>query len=128
MKPTPSPISATMQPTFPLPDPDAVLAEATLNAAKCLGMSQAQLGQALGRDRSRLKASIRVESKAGELALMIIRCYRSLFAMVDGDAEAMKHWMHVHNYGTGGIPIDQITTIQGLVTVTGYLDAIRGKV
>jgi len=110
------------------PEPDSVLAEAALNAGKALGLSQVQLGLALGRNRSRLKASIKVDSKTGELALLLIRTYRALFAMVDGDAAVMKHWMHTYNLGTGGIPAEQVQSIQGLAAVIGYLDAIRGKV
>lgn len=109
-------------------DDDAVLSEATLNAAQLLGLTRTQLGKVLGRDRSRLKSSIRVDSKAGELALLLIRVYRALYAMVDGDDAVMQHWMRTPNTGTGGTPAEQVQSVQGLTEVLAYLDAIRGKV
>jgi len=109
-------------------DQDAVLAEALLNAGQQLGLTRKQLGQVVGRDRTRLKDGLRPSSKAGELALIFIRCYRGLYALVDGDKETMRHWMKTPNRGTGGIPLEQVQTTAGLVTVLNYLDAIRGKV
>ncbi|MEE9320089.1 MAG: MbcA/ParS/Xre antitoxin family protein [Granulosicoccus sp.] len=117
-----------MNQPHPKPDVHAVLAEATLAAAESLGMSQAELGKVIGRDRSRIRQGIRTDSKSGELALLLIRCYRGLYALVDGDADIMRHWMATNNRGTGGIPAEQIQSVQGLTSVLGYLDAIRGKV
>jgi len=39
----------------------------------------------------------------------------------------MKHWMRTENLHTGGVPAEQVRTVQGLVGVLEYLDAIRGK-
>jgi hypothetical protein len=39
----------------------------------------------------------------------------------------MKHWMHTYNHHTGAVPAEQVKSVQGLVTVMEYLDAIRGK-
>lgn len=110
------------------PNADTVLAEATLNAASALGLTQAELAQVIGRNRSRLKTSIRVEEKSGELALLLVRIYRSLYALVDGETEQMKHWMRTLNQGTGGVPREQVISVQGLTRVVAYLDAIRGKI
>ena len=104
-----------------------VLAEATLAASEALGLSKSGLGRVIGKDRSRLKQGIRIDSKPGELALLLIRCYRGLYALVDGDESVMRHWMSTYNHGTVGIPCEQVETIQGLSQVLGYLDAIRGK-
>ena len=49
-------------------------------------------------------AGIDPASKAGELTLLLIRAYRSLFALVGGDAGQMRHWMHTRNLHTGGCP------------------------
>ena len=109
-------------------DRNEVLAEAALNAASAIGLSQAQLGQLIGRNRTRLRESIRVDNKAGEYAVLVVRIYRSLYALMDGNPAHMKHWMVTHNHGTRGIPRDQMQTLIGLVEVVNYLDAIRGKV
>jgi hypothetical protein len=103
-----------------------VLTKALINAGKGLGLSQSQLGAIVGRDRSSLGRGLDPESKAGELALLVIRCYRSLYALVGGDAEAMRHWMHTGNRDTGGVPAEQLQRVAGLVQVVDYLDALRG--
>ena len=105
-----------------------VLAEAFGNAGRQLGMSQADLGGIIGKDRSAIsRGRIDPDSKAGELALLFIRCYRALYVLTGGDPRQMAHWMHTENRHTGGIPAEQVKSVQGLMTVVEYLDAIRGK-
>ncbi len=109
-------------------DKASVLAEALLNAGKHLGMSQADLGEVIGKDRSAVsRGRIDPASKPGELALLFIRCYRALYVLVGGADEQMKHWMHTENRHTGGVPAQQVKSVQGLVAVLEYLDAMRGK-
>ncbi len=109
-------------------DKASVLAEALLNAGKHLGMSQADLGEVIGKDRSAVsRGRIDPASKPGELALLFIRCYRALYVLVGGGDEQMKHWMHTENSHTGGVPAQQVKSVQGLVAVLEYLDAMRGK-
>lgn len=112
------------------PDAAAVLSSALLNAGKELGLSQSEIGAVIGRDRTAFsrRAGIDPASKTGELALLLIRAYRSLFALVGGDTGQMRHWMHTVNLHTGGIPAEQIRSVAGLSRVVEYLDAIRGKI
>ena len=109
-------------------DARIVLTKALLNAGKHLGLSQAELGKVVGKDRTSISRGISETSKAGELALLFIRCYRSLYVLVGGDSGDMKHWMHTNNLHTGGIPAEQVKTVAGLTRVVDYLDALRGKV
>ena len=109
-------------------DKASILAEAYINAGKSLGLSQVDLGDIIGKDRSAIsRARIDPSSKAGELALLFIRCYRALYVLVGGNAQQMQHWMHTENLHTGGVPAAQTKTVQGLITVMEYLDAMRGK-
>jgi hypothetical protein len=109
-------------------DPASVLSEALVNAGKQLGMSQADLGHIIGKDRTAIsRGRIDPASKAGELALLFIRCYRALYVLVGGHPQQMQHWMQTENLHTGGIPAEQIKTVQGLIGVLEYLDAMRGK-
>jgi hypothetical protein len=110
-----------------LPEPGTVLAKAARNAAQALGLSQVELGEVIGRARSSLARPLDPSSKSGELAALLIRCYRSLFVLTGGEPEAMSHWMTTFNLHTGGVPREQIRQVQGLVAVTEYLDAVRGK-
>lgn len=115
------------------PAPESVLAKAVLNAAEQLGLKQAELAAVLGVHRtavSRLKQSQALDptSKQGELALLLIRLARALFALTGGDPVWIKHFMQSPNQVTGGIPAQQIQSIQGLMSVLQFVDAIRGKV
>lgn len=115
------------------PTEEYVLAKAVLNASEQLGLKQAELAAVLGVHRtaiSRLKQNQSLDplSKQGEIALLVVRIARALFALTGGDAEWIKHFMHTHNNVTGDIPAKQIESIQGLMTVVQFVDAIRGKV
>jgi hypothetical protein len=90
---------------------------------------QTDIGAVIGRDRTSLRRGIDPDpdSKAGELAALLVRVYRSLYVLVGGDGEPMKHWMSVQNQHTGGVPRDQVRSVSGLTRVVEYLDAIRGK-
>jgi DNA-binding XRE family transcriptional regulator len=117
----------------PKATPEAVLAKALLSAAEQLGLKQAQLAAILGLHRtaiSRLKQNpvLAVDSKQGELALLVVRIARALFALTGGDKDWIQHFMHTPNKVTGGVPAQQMQTIQGLITVLQFVDAIRGKV
>jgi hypothetical protein len=109
--------------------PDQVLGKALVKAGKELGLTQADLGSIVGRDRSAIsRQSLDPGSKSGELALLVIRAYRALYVLVGGDAKQMKHWMHTTNRHVGGVPAELIRSVQGLNRVVEYLDAIRGRV
>ncbi len=115
------------------PAADAVLAKAVLRAAEQLGLKQSELAAVLGMHRtavSRLKTTATLDpaSKQGELALLLLRLARALFALTGGDQEWMRHFMRTPNNVTGGVPANQIETIQGMATVLQFVDAIRGKV
>jgi len=109
-------------------DNGAVLAKAVKNAASALGFTQTELADIIGRDRSSLSRGIDPESKSGELARLFIRCYRALHALVGGDTQNMVHWFATNNKHLHGTPKELVHSIQGLVAVLRYLDALRGKV
>ena len=113
-------------------DPQLVLAKAVLNAADQLGLKQADLAAVLGVHRtavSRLKQNptLDPQSKQGELALLLIRVARALYSLAGGDPDWIKHFMHSPNKVTGGIPAQQVQSIQGLMQVLQFVDAMRGK-
>ena len=69
------------------------------------------------------------DAKRLELALMLIRIYRSLFAIVGGDKTKMQHWMHTYNrHLNQQAPIELVKSIQGMYTTVRYLDAMRGRI
>jgi hypothetical protein len=111
------------------PDASRVLGQALLAAGRELGLTQADLGRIIGRDRTALsRRTLAPDSKSGELALLVIRAYRSLHVLVGGETRQMRHWMHTSNLHLGGVPAELARTVPGLMRVVEYLDALRGRV
>ena len=113
------------------PDPAAVVAKAALAAAERLGLSNRHLASVIGLSEasvSRMQRGRGVDpsSKEGELALILARLFRSLDALVGGDDTKARAWLHAMNDHLGGVPAERIRTVEGLVDVVQYLDAMRG--
>lgn len=112
--------------------PAAVLAKATMAAAARLGLRNRRLAEIIGTSEasvSRLRSGRGLDpaTKEGELALLFLRLYRSLDALVGGEDVKARAWLHAHNDHVGGVPADRISTVEGLVDVVQYLDAMRGR-
>jgi transcriptional regulator with XRE-family HTH domain len=109
-----------------------VLTRAVLRAAERLGLNQRELAAVLGLSPSTLsrlpRRPLDPATKEGELAILFVRLYRSLDALLGGDAEKARRWLHADNRHLGAVPADLVRTITGLVHVIEYLDALRGKV
>ncbi len=113
------------------PDRGQVLAKATVSAAARLGLRNRDLALTIGSSEasvSRLQQgrSINPDSKEGELSLLFLRLFRSLDTLVGGEEAKAHAWMHAMNDHVGGVPADRIRTVEGLVDVVQYLDAMRG--
>jgi hypothetical protein len=114
-------------------DPGQVLGKAVLRAATELGLSTRELARTIGTSAaslSRLSHGQRVldpASKEGELALLVVRVFRSVDALLGGSGEAVRAWMRAANTHLGGVPAERMQSVEGLVEVAGYLDAMRGK-
>ena len=119
-------------PVLPSPSTPTVLTRAVLRAAEHLGLRNRELALILGASEasiSRLNASRRIDpaSKEGELALLFLRLFRSLDALVGGSDAAARAWLHAPNDHLGGVPAERIRLAEGLVDVVQYLDAMRGR-
>jgi hypothetical protein len=113
-------------------EPAAVLGKALLSAAGRLGLRPRQMATILGVSEASLSRvahgrGIDPGSKEGELALLFLRLYRSLDALVGGDDERARAWLHAMNDHLGAVPAGRIVTVEGLVDVVQYLDAMRGR-
>ena len=119
--PTPSPRS----------DAGVVLATATQRASALLGLTGAALARVIGVSEASVSRIARGEralppgSKEGELALLLVRLYRSLDALVGNDEARRLAWMRSHNDALNGVPAVLILGAQGLVATVEYLDAMR---
>jgi len=63
-----------------------------------------------------------------KLALLFIRVYRGLFAILGGNQAAMREWLRQNNLALQGQPLAKIQTIMGLSSTVNYVDAMRGKI
>lgn len=115
------------------PDASTVLTKALLRASERLGLSQAALARTIGVSEAtasrvaRGRSVIDPTTKEGELALMLLRAFRSLDALVGGDAEATRAWMRAENDHLRGVPAARVQTVEGLADVVAYLDALRAR-
>jgi hypothetical protein len=115
------------------PDPATVLARAVVSAAARLGVRNRRLAEVIGTSEasvSRLSAGRGIDpgTKEGELALLFVRLYRSLDALVGGDDSQARLWLHAENAHVGGVPAERIRSVEGLVDVIQYLDGMRGRI
>ncbi len=115
------------------PSPAQVLTRALLRAAEILAMPQKDLANVLGvspASLSRLSKGSRPvapQSKEGELAILFLRVFRSLDALVGGSKDKSQGWFHAENVHLNGVPAQLVQTVPGLVHVSEYLDAMRGN-
>ncbi|MCP0913304.1 MULTISPECIES: antitoxin Xre/MbcA/ParS toxin-binding domain-containing protein [Legionella] len=113
---------------------DAILTKAILKMANFYGLNGKELSEILGISEAtatRLhqgKKQLAADTKEGEMALLLLRLYRSLNALVGNNHEKAKAWLRSDNYYFHKKPLEQIKTIAGLVAVVNYLDAMRGKI
>lgn len=128
---------ATAQPQkVPRPgvDASAVLTKAMLRAADILGLNARTLARVIGVSEptlSRMKRGdvmLEAGTKPFELAVLVVRLYRSLDAITGGDDMVTRSWMTASNTALQGVPSTLITSVTGLVDVISYLDANRAVV
>lgn len=116
------------------PAASAVLAKGVVRAAGALGLAQGEVAAILGSSAasiSRTFAGARPldpGSAEGRHALLLVRLFRSLDALVGGDGEKARLWLRAMNRHLGAAPVRLLATTQGLVHVAEYLDAMRGTV
>src|SRR5574338_606785 len=124
-------MAATLQPAAD-PSAEAVLSKAVARAGERLGLSRAFLARVLGVSPAtvtRLHAgSYRLDPgrKEWELALLLVRLFRSLDSIV-GDEAGARQWLASDNRALNGCPAELIASTEGLVRVVHYLDACRGR-
>jgi hypothetical protein len=112
--------------------PADVLGRAVMEAAARLDLRGRALADVLGTSEasiSRVRAgrSVDPSSKQGELALLFLRLFRSLDALMGGNEAQSRAWLHAENAHLGGVPAERIRQVEGLVDVVQYLDAMRGR-
>jgi hypothetical protein len=108
-----------------------VLTKAAIRAADSLDVTARMLAGIIGVSEATVsrmrKGDFTLEpgSKPFELAVLFVRLFRSLDAIVGGDEAVARAWLRNANTALGGPPAEKIRTIPGLVDAIAYLDARR---
>jgi len=109
-----------------------VLTRSARRAAERLDLTQKDLAQIIGVSPATVSRlphrPLDPAAKEGELAILFVRMFRSLDALVGGNVDSARNWLHAENHHLRGVPAQLIQTVTGLVDVVEYLDAMRGKV
>ncbi len=115
-------------------DKKRILTKALIRMAERLSISRQELSAIIGPSESSLSrlfnktnAYIDPASKEGQLAILLLRVYRSLDALFGGNANQCQLWLRSENKDLNGKPIIRIQSIEGLILTIQYLDAMRGK-
>ncbi len=110
------------------------VSKATVRAAAALGLSNRALAGIVGLSEPSVSRLTRGDfvldrhGKAFELAVMLIRLYRSLDAVTGGDPAVATAWLRSENTALHAIPLDLIQTVEGLVSTVMYLDTRRAVI
>lgn len=111
-----------------------LVTKAATRAADRLGLKNNVLCRVVGLSEptiSRMRKGhyvIDPNHKSFELALLFVRLFRSLDAVVGGDETVAADWLANNNTALNGKPIDLIQSISGLISVITYLDSRRAVV
>ncbi len=113
------------------PEAAAVLTKALTRSAELLSISQQTLAKTIGVSDVTIwritsgARTVQPSSKEGELALLVVRLYRSLDAIVGGNDQQRIAWMTAHNRALNARPVDLVVTAEGLARTVAYLDSAR---
>ena len=111
-----------------------IVTKAVLRAAEQLKLPQRTLARVLGVSEasvSRMAAgtvTLAPSEKSFELAILFVRLFRALDAMVGGEEAVARAWMRNPNLVLGEPPITLVQSVTGLLDVVNYLDARRARI
>jgi hypothetical protein len=121
--------------TAPTPASDsALVTKAAIRAADRLRINSKVLAGVIGVSEATVsrmkngKHALEAGSKPFQLAVLLVRLYRSLDALIGGDDVAASAWLSNTNTALGAAPIELIQSVSGLMNVIQYLDARRAVV
>jgi len=111
-----------------------VLTKAALAAANRLAVSNRALAATIGLSEASVSRmgsgayTLAPGDKAFDLAVLFVRLFRALDAIVHGDEAVARAWLRNENAALGGRPLTLIQSVPGLVHAVAYLDARRALV
>ncbi len=114
------------------PDANAALAKATLVAAGKLGFSYPEFAGALNVSMSTIAnlhddPKIDPASPIGQRAILLVRLSLALSALCGDDPKWMRHFMTSHNLVMGIVPIQQISSGEGLSSIVQITESLASR-
>ncbi|GAA5785634.1 antitoxin Xre-like helix-turn-helix domain-containing protein [Chitiniphilus shinanonensis] len=115
------------------PDAATVLTKAVVRASDALEINQKVLARILGNSPSTVSrmvqggALLRPNTGEWDAAAALIRVYRSLGGLLDGNDQLIKVWMTTFNHDLAATPVETLETGGGVYQLGAYLDAYRGR-
>lgn len=110
----------------------ALIGRALVRAAEHLEIANKVLAKIIGLSESSLsrlrKGEFELDGKPLELAILFVRAYRSLDAIVGGDDAVAAAWLRNANTALGAAPLEMLQTVSGLSNVINYLDSRRDRI
>jgi uncharacterized protein (DUF2384 family) len=112
----------------------SLVTKAVLRAADRLNVTNKVLARIIGVSEatvSRMKKGdypLQAGTKPFELAVLFVRLYRSLDAVVGGDETVAGAWLSNPNVALNDTPLELIQSVSGLTDVIRYLDSRRAVV
>lgn len=116
------------------PEAGPVMTRAVVRAAEQLRLNARILASVIGVSEATVSRMKRGEfklepgTKPFELAVLFVRLFRSLDAIVGGDNAVAAAWIANPNTALDARPIEKLQTVSGLVDVIAYLDARRALI
>jgi uncharacterized protein (DUF2384 family) len=114
--------------------PARVLTEAVANVARYWKISNERLGLILGISDSSVsrlrsgKYQLEPGGKAFELAQYLVRLFRGLDSLTGADDRSSAAWLATPHPALGGVPLDLMTSISGLIRVCDFVDDARARI
>src|SRR3954469_19444996 len=112
----------------------AVVTKAAVRAADLLAISNKVLARIVGLSEASVSRmgtgayTLTPGEKPFELAVLFVRFYRGLDAIVDGDDAVARAWLVNQNTALGAAPLALVQSVNGLMHAIAYLDARRALV
>ncbi len=121
-------------PVAAVPAAARVLSEAVANVARYWKIPNERLGQILGisdSSVSRLRSGsylLDPKSKAFELGQYLVRLFRSLDSLTAAQDRSSMAWLAAKHPELGGVPLELMSTITGMIRVCDFVDNARARV
>ncbi|OAL76796.1 hypothetical protein AY606_12575 [Acinetobacter sp. SFB] len=114
-------------------DKSKILVKASWKAAEHLGLKPEQFIKILhleSVDVNLSEATLMLDpnSKQEEIALILIRIYKAIYTLNGGDIEWIHHFLNSPNLLTGGIPMEQLKSMDGLLSVLNTVESLQQNV